>query len=75
MEAPGSGPAPPGVQVTRERVLAPPDRFLSLSDDVLLESFQGEPCTGYGLVEGTWPARKQRRRPWAVCLPPLPVAR
>lgn len=74
MEAPGSGPAPPGVQVTRERVLAPPDRFLSLSDDVLLESFQGLlGCEGergahlaalYSLLEGVCQHEflNQRRR-------------
>ena len=30
------------VQVTREKIVAPPERFISLSDEVLLEHFQGE---------------------------------
>lgn len=30
------------LQVTRDRVVAPPERFIKLQDDMLLEHFQGE---------------------------------
>lgn len=38
-------PLPPhagAVEVTRERIVAPPERFIAVSDDSLLQHFQGE---------------------------------
>lgn len=37
-------PLPPAgqVEVTRERIVAPPERFIAISDDNLLQHFQGE---------------------------------
>lgn len=41
-------PAPPhqAVQVTKDRVVAPPPRFLACSDDALLAHFQGARALG-----------------------------
>lgn len=37
-------PPPPrqAVEVNRERIVAPPERFIAVSDDNLLQHFQGE---------------------------------
>lgn len=44
---PQPSPPPPqqprqAVEVTRERIVAPPERFIAVGDDSLLQHFQGE---------------------------------
>ena len=63
--------------VTRERVVAPPDRFIDITDGELVSYFQGEPSDARRGREARpcWRPPPAARRPPPAARRPPPVGR